>query len=219
MISPSIACANYLKLYDDITELDRAKVDLFHIDIMDGHLVPNICLNFDIVKQVSTISQIPTDVHLMVTNPFDYIDIMKERNVKYACTHLSSVESPLDFLSAVRSAGMLAGIVINPDEDIEQLLPILPNCDYILVMGVKPGFSGQKFMPIAFDNVSWLKAHRDELGLDFLIEIDGGLDFELSRTAMLKGADIVVGGVFSVFNQPEGIYGACQKLREMITVS
>lgn len=215
MISPTLACANYLHLQADIEAMDQAGVDFYHIDIMDGHYVPNLCLNFEFIQAVRQISNTPMGAHLMVLNPMDYIKRLQESGITYVAAHIDVLKDNAGyFVDKVHRFGMKAGLVLSPEDPVEELLPYLKDLQYVLVMSVCPGFAGQAFQPEMMKKVEELKKIREEEGLDFLIEVDGGVGWD--NVAMIKeaGADVVVAGVFAVFHQKESLYDACRAFRK-----
>lgn len=207
MISPTLACADYLNLGQDIKELDRARVDFFHIDIMDGHYVPNLCLNLDFIRAVRSMSKTPMDVHLMVTNPFEYIDILANEGIEYLSAHLNFLKDRTrEFIDKVRDKGMKVGLVVSPEDEIEDVIAYLKDIDLVLVMFVKPGFSGQSFMSENLLKTKFLDKIRRDENLDFIIEADGGVGWENVDILVANGVDLNVAGVFAVFGQEGGIY-------------
>ncbi len=215
MISPTLACVDYLHIEQEIREMNRAGVEFFHIDIMDGHFVPNLCLNFDMVEQIASISNTPFDVHLMVKNPMDYIERMTQCGVAYACTHLDTCPEPGAFLDALRRNGIKAGFALAPDEDFERLLPYLGSVDYILLLFVQPGFSGQELLSRIRDRLRRLDELRRQGNYHFLIEADGGVGWDNAHDLAACGADILVAGAFAVFGQPNGLYESCVRFKRL----
>lgn len=214
MISPTLACADYLHLENDIREMDRAGVDFYHIDIMDGHFVPNLCLNFDMVRAIRSVSSTPMDVHLMVTNPMDYVERMAQLGIEYACTHIGALSDPEAFVAAIRERGIHPGLVLSPEDSPKELEPFLDKLDLVLVMGVKPGFSGQSFQPETLKKLDALSRMKQEKGLSFLLEVDGGIGWDNIRSCVQAGADLAVAGVFAVFGQQDSLYDACVRFRK-----
>lgn len=206
MISPTLACVNYLHIDKDIRELDKGGVDFFHIDIMDGHYVPNLCINFDFIKAVRSISDTQMDVHLMVSNPFDYLDNLATEGVSYISAHINLLrDESSKFIEEVHKRNIKVGLAISPEDDIKQILPYIDKLDLVLLMFVKPGFAGQKFMPDILSKVEYLNNLRLANGLDFIIEADGGVGWDNVDILAKKGVDLCVAGVFAVFGQDEGI--------------
>lgn len=214
MIAPTLACIDYLNIGENIEEMDRAKVDLYHIDIMDGHYVPNLSLNFDMVKQIRSISSTPMDIHLMVKNPADYIEPMVQARVEYACCHLDACPDPGQFLRKLQQNGIKAGLALAPEEPEESLLPYLEWIDYVVVMFVRPGFSGQQFRPEILEKIRCLNRIRAEKHLQFLIEGDGGIGWDNIHMLVEAGTDVAVAGVFATFGQPQGLYQSCVDFKQ-----
>ena len=211
---PSLACGDQLALGADIKALCRCGMRVMHCDIMDGHYVPNIALSLETAAAIRrAFPEVVLDVHLMTTNPEQYVDRLKALGADYVTFHCSATNFSYRLISAIHAAGMKAGIALNPSEGPEQLLPLLPFVDLVLVMAIEPGFSGQKFIPHTMENVRYLAAKRRELGLDFAISVDGGVTAQLARELREKGADWIILGLPTVFNQPDGIESAFARLR------
>lgn len=200
MITTTLACADYLHLEEDIRALDRGSSDWFHIDIMDGQFVPNLCLNFDMVKAIRNISTTPMDVHLMVNNPLDYVDIMARNGIEAACTHMNTRDSIDAFLDALEERGIKKGIALAPDDPAEMVLPYLPRLDFVLLLFVKPGFSGQQFRREILEKLDELAAARKTCGREFVIEADGGVGFDNAEELISRGADLLVAGAFANYD-------------------
>lgn len=215
MISPTLACANYLQLQKDIEDMDRAGVDFYHIDIMDGHYVPNICLNFEFIQAVKSVTATPLEVHLMVNNPLDYVGRLAGCGVEYVCAHIDVLNDNAEyFIDKVKRHSMKAGLVLSPEDSVQAVRPYLKDLAYVLVMCVKPGFSGQAFRGDMLYKVEELSRIRDEDGLDYLIEVDGGVGWENIRQVRRAGADVAVAGLFAIFGQEESLYEATVRFRE-----
>ena len=197
MISPTLACADWLNLEKEIRIMDKAGVDFYHIDIMDGHYVPNLCFNLDILKGIRSISDTPVDVHLMVTNPMDYIDKLAELSVELCCTHQDCCDDIPAFLDKLEENGIKKGLAVSPDVEIEDILPYIERLDYVLMMFVKPGFSGQKFQEQILEKLLKLDMIRCERGLELMIEADGGVSWNNAASLVENGTDMLVSGVFA----------------------
>ncbi len=193
-LSPSILAADFSKLGDQAVKASKAGADYLHIDVMDGHFVPNISFGAGVMKSLNKYETAPYDVHLMiedvdkyaadfVTEKTEYITIHQE-----ACTHLHRS------IQHIHSLGVKAGVALNPATSIMTLENILDDIDLILVMSVNPGFGGQKFIPIALDKIEELDAIRAENNMGFLIEVDGGVDLDNSKAIVDAGCDILVAG-------------------------
>lgn len=208
MISPSLLSADFGHLADDVEMVNRSEADWFHIDVMDGHFVPNLSMGFPVIKAVVKAARKPLDVHLMIERPDDYIErFCKEAaasvlTVHYeACTHLHRT------LQSIKSLGVKAGVALNPHTPVSVLEEILPMADMVLLMSVNPGFGGQKFIESTLQKTEKLKNEILRLGLSTLIEIDGGCGPKNSEALFKAGADVLVCGnsVFSSENPEETI--------------
>ena len=177
-LAPSILSADFLRLGEEISLLN-SHAQLVHIDVMDGSFVPNISMGIVVTEAVSRIATIPLDVHLMVVNPQKWVDRFISAGAGRVSFHLEAAlqagVDPVQLLSAIRSAGALAGLAFNPDVPVRDVFPYLEAADFILVMSVFAGFSGQKFIPESLERISELKAEIDRRGLSCAIEVDGGV--------------------------------------------
>ncbi|WP_286172611.1 ribulose-phosphate 3-epimerase [Acetanaerobacterium sp. MSJ-12] len=213
ILTATLACADWLHLGDDLRALERGGCDWYHLDIMDGHYVPNLCLNFDLIRAVRAASPLPVDCHLMVENPGDYLSQLAQNRVERAAFHLGCPVDTASLLKELRRVGIAPGLALNPDEPVGALSPYLELCDWVLLMGVKPGFSGQSFLPGTVERVARLAALRRTLGRPLLIEVDGGIGPENGCACADAGADALVAGAFAVFSQPDGVEAACRRFR------
>lgn len=195
MIAPTLACADWMNLEKEIAVMDAAGVDSYHIDIMDGHYVPNLCFNLDILRGIRKVSGTPVDVHLMVTNPLDYVDRLAACRAELACTHPDCCD-PGAFLDALEAKGIRKGLALSPEDALERLEPWLERLDYVLLMFVKPGFSGQKFRAEILEKLAALDALRCRRNLPLMIEVDGGVGWDNAAALVENGADLLVSGVF-----------------------
>jgi len=194
LIAPSLLSANFLDLRKDVEMVNESVADLFHIDVMDGHFVPNISFGFSIIKQIKTIARKPLDVHLMIDKPERYIEEFRNAgadmlSVHYeTCTHLHST------LQKIKQLGMKAGVVINPHNPVALLRDILPDADFVLLMSVNPGFGGQKFIENTYKRLNELKLLKTQVNPNLLIEVDGGVTIENAAQLAKAGADMLVAG-------------------------
>lgn len=215
MISPTLACANYLQLQKDIEEMDRAGVEFYHIDIMDGHYVPNLCLNFEIIDAIRSITRTPLEVHLMVSNPLDYVKRLRDSGVDYVGAHIDVLGDNAEyFIDKVLRHGMKAGLVLSPEDRVESIAAYLDQLEYVLVMCVKPGFSGQMFNDQVLVKIRQLGQIREKHDYRFLIEADGGIGWDNIKALKLAGMDVAVAGMFAIFGQDETLYEAAVRFRE-----
>ncbi|MCR5519091.1 MAG: ribulose-phosphate 3-epimerase [Bacteroidales bacterium] len=193
-IAPSILSADFSELGRDIEMLNHC-ADLIHLDIMDGSFVPNISFGFPVVEAVSRIATIPMDAHFMVVHPERWVDRCAELGVAMMSFHLEAAgEDSSKILESIRSKGMKAGLVINPDIPVEKLFPYIGQADYFLIMSVFAGFGGQKFIPESLKRIKVLKAELERRGNDAPIEVDGGVGPANAAALREAGASIFVAG-------------------------
>ena len=193
IISPSILNCNFLNLEKELKKIKTA--NLIHLDIMDGHFVPNISFGMDISKQISNFPNIFFDIHLMISDPIKYIDKFIFKNTKYITIH-SEIKNYKEVITYLKSKNVKVGISLKPNTPLDNILDILDKIDLVLVMSVEPGFGGQKFIEKTYEKVSMLNDIRKNKNLNFLIEVDGGINFEIAKKLKLNGADSVVVGSF-----------------------
>ena len=192
-IAPSMLSADFLHLEKDVEMVNRY-ADIFHLDIMDGVFVPNLSYGFPIVEAIASKAEKPLDVHLMIINPEKYVERVAKAGADMISFHLNATEKPEEVLALIRSFGCKAGLVINPDIEVESLFPYLEQADYILLMSVFAGFGGQKFIEETYGRVERLKAEIDRRGLNLPIEVDGGVSPSNAAALIAKGAEILVAG-------------------------
>jgi ribulose-phosphate 3-epimerase len=203
-VAPSLLSADFSQLGDEVRAAERAGADLFHLDVMDGHFVPNLTFGPMIVRAVRKLTTLPLDTHLMIERPADYIGAFAEAGSDIITIHVEASEDARRDLRVIREKGKRSGITLNPDTSIEKVTDYLGEVDLLLVMSVFPGFAGQSFMSEVLSKVEEARRIRDEKGLDFAIEIDGGINPETAAPARDAGADILVAGS-AVFGR--GDYG------------
>lgn len=194
-VSPSVLTADFLTLSDSIKKLEDAGVDMLHLDVMDGIFVPNISFGNPIIKSIKAHTNLPLDVHLMIDRPHRYI----EEFAKYADLlgfHYEAGSDNAELLKKIRELGCKSCITIKPATAAEEIFPLLPLCDMVLVMSVEPGFGGQKFMPMALQKISAIKVECERQGLNIDIEVDGGINAETAPQAIAAGANVLVAGNF-----------------------
>ena len=185
--------ADFLHLEKDVETVNR-HADLFHLDVMDGVFVPNISFGFPVIEAISKKAEKPLDVHLMIIDPEKYVERFAKVGAEMISFHLNATKDPSAVLKQIRSYGVKAGLVINPDIPVESLFPYLSEADFILLMSVFAGFGGQKFIEETYDRVRLLKAEIDRQGLDLPIQVDGGVSASNAAALVDAGATILVAG-------------------------
>jgi ribulose-phosphate 3-epimerase len=201
-ILPSILAADFARLGEQIAQVERGGATMLHVDVMDGHFVPNLTLGPPVVASIRKITRMTLDVHLMVTDPDKYAPIFIEAGADQVIVHQEVCKHLDGTLREIQRAGARAGVVINPATPVAALDEVLGLADYVLVMSVNPGFGGQKFIPYTLDKVRRLDAIRRDRRLAFHIEIDGGVDKENIGDVVRAGCDWIVTGS-SVFHTPD----------------
>lgn len=204
-INPTLACGNLLNYKEDLDILKALGNRILHIDIMDGHYVPNLCFDLNTIRAIKNNYDFLLDVHLMVTNPEDYLEPLKQIGVDFISFHIDATSFSIRLLKQIRELGIRAGIVINPSQSIASAIHLYPYADFVLLMAVEPGFSGQQFIPETFSKLDELRRLRKEQHYQFLIEVDGGISNENSVPCIQAGADILVSGAFGVFMRKNGL--------------
>ena len=192
-ISPSVLTADFLTLGNDIKKLEAAGVDMLHLDVMDGIFVPNISFGVPVIKSIKKHSHIPLDVHLMIDRPHRYLKQFAE-DADYLGFHFEAGSNIKDTIKEIKDYGKKSCLTIKPNTEPEEIFEFLPFLDMVLVMSVEPGFGGQKFMPSALEKLEILSNRREESGLNFLLEVDGGINGETAPLAIKSGADVLVVG-------------------------
>lgn len=206
IINATLNCASQLNMMKDTDELVASGVKMFHLDVMDGHYVPNLALNMDLLRELKErYPQVEMDAHFMVTNPFDYVEKAKKSGVDTFCFHMTTTNFPVRLASQIKSNGMSAGVVLNPAEPALALLPVIKYINRVTIMSIEPGFSGQPFIPETYEKIRQVAALRKEYNADFDIVIDGGIDKVSGPECVKCGADVLIAGMFVCFGQSNGI--------------
>ena len=208
-IAPSILSANFSRLGEEIGAVSRGGATILHVDVMDGHFVPNLTVGLPVVKSIAGATELPIDAHLMISEPGRYAEQFVAAGAKMVSVHVEADAHLHRTLASIKGAGALAGVVINPATPIESLSEALHFADYVLVMSVNPGFGGQKFIPTSVDKVRRLRRMIEERHLETRIEIDGGIDLENIASVVAAGAEIIVAGsaVFGADNPEAAVRG------------
>jgi ribulose-phosphate 3-epimerase len=198
-ISPSILSADFSRLGEDVQAVDRAGADYIHIDVMDGHFVPNITIGPLVVDALRKVTDKPLDVHLMIENPDLYIPDFAKAGADIITVHQEAVPHLHRTVQLIKSLGKKAGVSLNPATPVETLDVVLDELDLVLIMSVNPGFGGQSFIPSALDKIRALRQRITERGLVTELEVDGGVKIDNIREVVAAGADVLVAGS-AVFN-------------------
>jgi len=202
-ISPSILSADFSQLGNEIKRLEDGGADMIHVDVMDGHFVPNLTIGPPIIKALRKYTKLPFDVHLMISPVHKYIKDYAAAGADIITIHPEATENLKDSIYHIKKLNKKVGISLNPETKINVITDFLDEIDLILIMSVNPGFGGQKFMPEVLNKIKKLKNIRKEKKLNFDIEIDGGINFDNNKLAIEAGADILVSGT-SVFKNNNG---------------
>ena len=201
-IAPSILAANFSKLGEEVLEVEKAGADLIHIDVMDGHFVPNITMGPIVVEALRPLTQLPLDVHLMIENADQYIEAFAKAGADYITVHVEACPHLHRTIQLIRSFGVKPGVVLNPHTPVEAIQHVLEDIDMVLFMTVNPGFGGQKFIHSVVPKVKQLAAIIKEQNLSIEIEIDGGINEETIKPCVEAGATVLVAGS-AIYNAPD----------------
>ena len=202
-ISPSILSADFSKLGSEIKRLEQGGADMIHVDVMDGHFVPNLTIGPTVIKSLRKHCSLKFDVHLMISPVHKYIDDYARAGADIITIHPEATENLEQSINKIKKLNKKAGVSLNPESKINLIENLLNQIDLVLIMSVNPGFGGQKFMPEVLDKVKYLKKIKKEKDLNFDIEIDGGINFENCKEAIEAGANILVSGT-TIFKSNNG---------------
>jgi ribulose-phosphate 3-epimerase len=202
-ISPSILSADFSKLGSEIQDLEKAKADLIHIDVMDGHFVPNITIGPEVISKLRKYTSLPFDVHLMISPVDNFIKDFAEAGADIITIHPEATNDLVNSIKKIKSYNKKAGVSLNPETSVEKVLTVLNLIDLVLIMSVNPGFGGQKFIKETLEKVKILKKEIDSKNLKTQIEIDGGINFENAKIAKEAGVNIIVSGT-TIFKENGG---------------
>ncbi len=214
LIAPSILSADFMRLGEEIKAAESAGADMLHIDIMDGHFVPNITIGPFVVEAIRKTTKLPLDVHLMIEEPDRYIADFIKAGADYLTVHTEASVHLHRTVHWIKDSGVKAGVSLNPATPVWSLDHILPDLDLVLLMSVNPGFGGQGFIPQVFEKIRMVRRMLSERGLQVLIEVDGGVKHENARQVADAGADILVMG--SAFFNSENYVELTSKLRKTL---
>ena len=202
-ISPSILSADFSQLGNEIKRLEEGGADMIHVDVMDGHFVPNLTMGPPVIKALRKYTKLPFDVHLMISPVHKFIKDYADAGADIITIHPEATDNLKNSINYIKKLNKKVGISLNPKTKIDLVLDFLDQIDLILIMSVYPGFGGQKFMPEVLNKVKELKNIKDKKKLNFSIEIDGGIDFDNSKLAIEAGANILVSGT-TIFKNNNG---------------
>ena len=214
-ISPSILSADFSQLGSEIKKLEEGGADLIHVDVMDGHFVPNLTIGPPLIKNLRKYTKLPFDVHLMISPVHKYIENYAKAGADIITIHPEATENLKESINLIKKFGKKVGVSLNPKTEIKTLIDEIKNIDLVLVMSVNPGFGGQKFMPEVLDKIKELKNIKDRNQYHFNIEVDGGINFSNAKMVLEAGADILVSGT-TIFKENNGdIKNNIEKLKSM----
>jgi ribulose-phosphate 3-epimerase len=210
----SILASDFAHLADEVVAAERGGGTIVHVDVMDGHFVPNITFGPPMVKALRPVTKLPLDCHLMIENPDDFLEQFAEAGADMVSVHQETCRHLHRTLQHIATHGMKPGVVINPGTPVETLIEVLPMVHHVLVMSVNPGFGGQEFLPLAVDKIAYLAELREALDLNFRIEVDGGIAHDTVAQVVEAGADMLVAGS-AIF----GHGGAEKNAREFLEIA
>jgi len=214
-ISPSILSADFGQLGNEVKRLESGGADMIHVDVMDGHFVPNLTIGPPVIKNLKKYTKLPFDVHLMISPVHKYIKDYAEAGADIITIHPEATNNLNESVNLIKKLNKKVGVSLNPDTDIDALIDEIANVDLILIMSVFPGFGGQKFIPEIIDKIKKLKKIKEEKNYNFEIEVDGGINFSNSKEVLSAGANILVSGT-TIFKENNGdIKKNIEKLKSM----
>jgi ribulose-phosphate 3-epimerase len=214
-LAPSILAADFTRLGEQVRAADQAGADRIHVDVMDGHFVPNISMGPFVVKALRPVTRLPLEVHLMIEEPMRYLDAFAEAGADSLLVHVENAANLHRTVQHIKALGKKAGVVLNPATSPVALAEIMPDVNLILVMTVNPGFGGQKFIHNTLGKIRRLRQMIDHAKLDIDLEVDGGIDAETAPLAVEAGARVLVAGS-AIFGAAEGVAAAMNRLRDTL---
>lgn len=194
LIAPSILSADFARLGDEVAAVERGGADLLHVDVMDGHFVPNLTVGPPIVESLKKVTKLPLDVHLMITNADAFIDEFSAAGADYLTVHVEACPHLHRTVQSIKERGVRAGVTLNPATSLHTIEEILPDVDLVLIMSVNPGFGGQNFIGSCLKKIASARRMLDEAGSRALLEVDGGVKIDNAAQVLAAGADVLVAG-------------------------
>jgi ribulose-phosphate 3-epimerase len=217
-IAPSILAADFSRLGELVHEVESAGAHRVHVDVMDGHFVPNLSMGPVVIKGLRPRTRLPLEVHLMVEEPARFVDSFMKEGADSLLVHQEVLPDPLPLIRLIRGHGKKAGLVVNPETRVEALEPYLKDIDLALCMTVHPGFGGQEFLPESPDRIRRLRGMIDKINPACELEVDGGIDMDTGPRAVEAGANVLVSGT-AIFGYPQGPAAAVREFRKLVSSS
>ena len=214
-LAPSILSADFGRLGDAVQAVERAGADWAHVDVMDGHFVPDLTFGPKMVADLHRVTRLPLDVHLMIERPDEWVDRYIDAGATYVVVHIEAVKDARATLARIRRRGARAGLTLSPKTPVDAILPFLAEVDLLLVMSVHPGSAGQKLIESALDKVRVVRNALDERRLAAELEVDGGIKLDNARRVADAGASVIVAGS-AIFEDPDGVSAAVAKFKKVL---